>query len=76
MVLPEGEAALPLLTPKWQWRADQGSASNSAFYLKDNLLISVEELQCPIPQSMDVARVVIWILFICLSGSWNLDILR
>lgn len=31
-----GEAVLPLPTPRWPQRADQGSAPNSAFYVQDH----------------------------------------
>ena len=73
-----GEAARPLSAPRQQWRADQGSAPNPAPYLKDHILTYTEELSigCPFPQSTDVAKAVNWTLFICFSGSWNLDILR
>lgn len=66
------------LCPRQQWRADQGSAPNPAPYLKDHILTYTEELSigCPFPQSTDVAKAVNWTLFICFSGSWNLDILR
>lgn len=73
-----GEAARPLSAPRRQWRADQGSAPNPAPYLKDHVLTYTEELSigCPFAQSADVAKAVNWTLFICFSGSWNLDILR
>lgn len=73
-----GEAARPLSAPRRQWRADQGSAPNPAPYLKDHVLTYTEELsiRCPFAQSADVAKAVNWTLFICFSGSWNLDILR
>ena len=72
------EAARPLPAPRRRQRADQGSAPNPAPWLKGHVLTYIKELSVrrPFAQSTEVAKAVNWTLFICFSGSWNLDILR